>query len=363
MSFHLYQVHEIFSNADGTVQFIELSVGPFDGESFWTGQSISVTSGTAVNTYTFLSDLPSTLTANTSVLIGTQGFANLGLVAPDYIVPAGFLFTGGGVIDYAAFSSVPYGALPTDGVHSVDVAGNIASASPANFAGATAQLGPPVNAVGGTAGPDVLAGGLGDDLVSGLGGNDLLSGGGGNETLDGGPGIDTASLGVRLADVANVQASGAQIQADLPGGHVVLAGIERVALVDRLFVFDTHPGEPGWQTDALLWAGFGSAPTPQLLSQWMPASTQASSMAQLGQQMLDFYAPGLSTTALVTHLFGTLLGRNPRAAELTGFSDQVGAGKPFETSGDLFAFAAGLQLNTDRMVDLVGGIQQVDLTV
>ena len=361
MSFHLYQVHEIFSNADGTVQFIEMAVGPFNGESFWAGQSITVTSGVAVNTFGFPADLPSTLTANTSVLIATQGFANLGIVTPDYIVPAGFLFTGGGVINYAGFDNLAYAALPTNGTLSVDRVGNIANASPTDFAGVTGHLGPAANAINGTAGADVLTGGPGDDLISGLAGNDLLSGGGGNDTLDGGAGIDTASLGVRLADVTGVQVSGAQIQANLPGGHVVLTGIERVALVDKLFVFDTHPGEPGWQTDALLWAGFGAAPTSPLLSQWMPLSTQASGMAQLAQEMLDFYAPSLSTQSLVTHLFGTLLGRAPTAAELTGFSDQVGAGKPFETNGDLFAFAAGVQINTDRMVDLVGSIQQVDL--
>jgi serralysin len=361
MSFHLYQIDEIFSNADGTVQFIELSVGPFNLESFWTNQTITVTSGATVKTFIFPADLPSTLTANTSVLIATQGFANLGIVTPDFIVPAGFLFTGGGTINYA-FSTVNYAALPTDGNHSVDAAGNITNASPTNFAGVTGQLGPPVNAINGTAGPDVLAGGPADDVVSGLGGNDLLSGGGGIDTLDGGAGIDTASLGVRLSDLSGIQVSGARIEADLPGGHVVLAGIERVALVDKLFVFDTHPGEPGWQTDALLWAWFGNAPTSQLLSQWMPLSTQASGMAQLGQQMLDSYAPNVSTGALVTHLFGTLLGTAPTAGQVSEYVDQVGVGKPFETNGDLFAFAAGHPVNTDRMVGLVGSIQQVDLT-
>jgi hypothetical protein len=244
----------------------------------------------------------------------------------------------------------------------VDRIGSISNATPTNFAGVTGLLGPPVNAINGTAGPDVLAGGLADDVISGQAGNDLLSGGGGNDALYGGAGIDTVSLGVRLVDVQGVQVSGGRIQADLPGGRVILNDIERVVLTDKLFVFDTHVGEPGWQTDALLWAGFGAAPTSQSLAQWLPLSTQASGMAQLGQQMLDSYAPGLSASALVTHLFGTLRGITPTGEQVAEFADQVGAGKAFETNGALFAFAAGLQFNTDRMVDLVGSVQQVDLT-
>ena len=29
-SFHLYQINELFSNADGSIQFIEMTVGAFD---------------------------------------------------------------------------------------------------------------------------------------------------------------------------------------------------------------------------------------------------------------------------------------------------------------------------------------------
>jgi hypothetical protein len=39
MAFHLYRINELYSNADGTVQFIEMIVGPFSGKSFSQGQS------------------------------------------------------------------------------------------------------------------------------------------------------------------------------------------------------------------------------------------------------------------------------------------------------------------------------------
>ena len=93
MAFHAYRLNEIYSNADGTVQFIELVVGAINGESSWSGQSITVTQGSVTHSFSFPRNLPSTTTANTSVLIATQGFAELGLVTPDYIVPANFLFT------------------------------------------------------------------------------------------------------------------------------------------------------------------------------------------------------------------------------------------------------------------------------
>ena len=363
MSFHLYQIDEIYSNADGTVQFIELSVGPFDYESFWLGFSISVSSGGAVHTFVFPSNLPSTLTANTSVLIATQGFANLGIVAPDYVVPAGFLFTGGGTINYASGADVVnYAALPSDGTHSVDSAGNIINASPTNFLGATGQVNPTLNVIVGTDGPDSLGGGPGNDAISGFGGNDLLFGGGGIDTIDGGAGIDAVALGVPLSDFRGVQVAGGQIRIDLASDHVDLTGIERIQFTDRLFVLDTHLGEPAWQTNALLWAAFGSAPTSPLLSQWLPLSTQAADMAQFGQQILDHYAPGLSTGALVTQLFGTIFGIAPSPGQVAAISALVGAGQAFETNGALFAFAASLEPNTNRMADIVGSIQQVDLT-
>ena len=53
MSFHRYQINELFSNSDGTIQFIELTVGNFNGESLWQGQSISVAQAGALHRFTF----------------------------------------------------------------------------------------------------------------------------------------------------------------------------------------------------------------------------------------------------------------------------------------------------------------------
>ena len=105
-AFHTWQISEIYSNADGTVQFIELS-NISNGENFVHGQVMTAT-GTATKTFTIPTDLNPTLpSANRKFLIGTQGFANLGIVTPDYIMPPGFLTvaTSGSTADLHIFES------------------------------------------------------------------------------------------------------------------------------------------------------------------------------------------------------------------------------------------------------------------
>ena len=168
MSFHEYRINELYSNADGTVQFIELAVGNFNGEGFWAGHSINVSQGASVHSFTFPANLPNQTTANTKVLIATQGYADLGLAQPDFTVPAGFLFTGSGTVDYAGVDSFAYASLPTDGATSLSRSGNT-PASPTNFAGASAAL-------------SLISGGSGDDVLSSRVGNDVIDGGGGSNT-------------------------------------------------------------------------------------------------------------------------------------------------------------------------------------
>ena len=116
-SFHLFQIREIYSDASGTVQFIELTALA-GGQQFIAGHTIASSQGGTVRSYTFPTDLPSD-TASTqgaggcgiygemcpttfkSFLVGTEGFAALNVVQPDYVVPNGFLFTSNGTVNYA----------------------------------------------------------------------------------------------------------------------------------------------------------------------------------------------------------------------------------------------------------------------
>ena len=134
---HLWDFTEMFSNAAGTIQYVEMftadnneqGVGPF-----------TVTTGT--HTLNFVTNLPTSVTANTWILIATS---NLGQqvngVTPDYVVPANFFPTGGGTLNYASGVDVwSYGAVPVDGIHALARNASTPVNSPTNFAGQTGSI-------------------------------------------------------------------------------------------------------------------------------------------------------------------------------------------------------------------------------
>jgi hypothetical protein len=145
-TFHLWHITQVYSNADTTVQFIELTAYG-SGEQFISGHTITSSQGATTHSYTFPTDLPGetattsggyygTSTSYKSFLIGTQGFAALGLVTPDYIVPNGFLFTANGRVNYAeGADTLSYASLPTDGSRALNRGGTTSVNSPMNFAG------------------------------------------------------------------------------------------------------------------------------------------------------------------------------------------------------------------------------------
>ncbi len=79
-------------------------------------------------------------TANKRVLIATQGFAALGLITPDFVVPNGFLPTNGGTLDYAGVETFTFSSLPTDGVTAINRNGVTIHNVATNFAGQTASV-------------------------------------------------------------------------------------------------------------------------------------------------------------------------------------------------------------------------------
>jgi hypothetical protein len=128
---HLWKMTEAFSNSTGSVQFVELfCAGP--AENLLGAFSI----GSTTHTLNFVTNLPSTVTTNTWMIVATSGFGSLpGGVTPDYIIPANFFPTGGGTFSYGGVDTWTYGAVPTDGVHSLQRDGSTAVNSPTNFAG------------------------------------------------------------------------------------------------------------------------------------------------------------------------------------------------------------------------------------
>jgi dockerin type I repeat protein len=134
-AFHLWQVKEVFSNADGSVQFVEL-FDSFSGETSMSGKTLKASSDGNIKTFTF----PSNLTHSTpgSLLLATTGFGSLaGGVTPDFTFSQGgvsgtffnpnatnltFTFSGSG--DTMTFAGA---ALPKNGISSLTDSGAIGS--------------------------------------------------------------------------------------------------------------------------------------------------------------------------------------------------------------------------------------------
>jgi len=143
--FHDWTIAEIYSNADGSVQFIELSC-PNSGETFLGGVRVWCTSGNRTNVFTFPTDLSGN-TEDAKLLLATPGFAaQPGGIVPDYVIPANFLILGSGRLNYANVDVLNYANLPTNGVASLVRSGsrfiNAATNSPENFASARGSIVP-----------------------------------------------------------------------------------------------------------------------------------------------------------------------------------------------------------------------------
>jgi hypothetical protein len=174
-SFHTFQIEQVFSNADGTVQYVMLhETAGLDGQSFLAGQTFTSTHAGAVKTLTLPSNLPGSATAARRFVIATRGFAAqtkaqakvdgypppppppdppptpppVASAQPDFIMPDGFIPTDGGTLNYAGVDQMTFGPLPTDGVTALDRSGLTGPGTAVNFAGfVTAPTAQPVTLV------------------------------------------------------------------------------------------------------------------------------------------------------------------------------------------------------------------------
>ncbi|MBI4208030.1 MAG: calcium-binding protein [Betaproteobacteria bacterium] len=372
MAFHLYRINELYSNADGTIQFIELVIGNINFESFWQGETVTVTqAGTsapppppagyyyslesATNTYTFPSNLPSTMTANTSVLLATQGFANLGLVTPDFIIPSGFLFINGGTVNYGSGSDiVTYSLLPTDGTSSINRSSVIGVNSPTDFAGATGTI--QSNVIGGDDGPNNLSGTSGDDVMAGAGGDDTLTGSTGNDTIDGGAGLDTAVFSGQLS-AYTIGAGGATVAG--PDGSDTLTGIERLQFSDKGVAFDLGAGQAAGNTVRIIGAAFDANNIiPEFVGIGLQLFDGGMSMLQvsqlaLGTQLYLSIAGSTSNEAFVNTVYENVVGAPPSQGERDFYVGLLQGSGGTMTQAELLVLAANADVNTVN-INLVG---------
>ncbi|TWT42255.1 hypothetical protein RAS1_33850 [Phycisphaerae bacterium RAS1] len=137
---HLWQINEVFSNADGTIQYVEMreTMGA-DFEIYMLG--LQITSNSSTFTFDRYLDPP---TGHRHLLIATAAFAALpGAPVPDFLLPDNFLSTGGDTLVYYVYDAWTFGPLPTDGVNSLRRDGLIGPNSPTNYSGATGSINAP----------------------------------------------------------------------------------------------------------------------------------------------------------------------------------------------------------------------------
>jgi hypothetical protein len=142
-AFHLFYIQEAYSNASGSVQFIEMFTN-FDFQQFVNSSGVSITSNE--NAFAFPTDTPAP-TSNHAVLLATAGFAALpGGATPDYTIPANFFNPAGDTLDFAGgVDTKSFTSMPVDGINSLNYVGQfsastVATNSPRNYAGQGGSL-------------------------------------------------------------------------------------------------------------------------------------------------------------------------------------------------------------------------------
>lgn len=149
---HLWDLNEVFSNSDGTIQFVEV----YQPTSACCENNLGtkwIESTATSSIFTF----PTGVVGNTAfkhILIGTAAFAALpGAPTPDFVLPDNFLGLNGDTITFYFYDEWIYAAneLPLDGVTSLQV--NLSSGlletgvnSPTNYSDVTGSVdagGPP----------------------------------------------------------------------------------------------------------------------------------------------------------------------------------------------------------------------------
>ena len=138
---HLWEFWEVFSNADGTIQFIELHVNVNANQETFVGGK-KITSLATGKSFTFPSNLQGS-TGFKYLLLGTAGFAALpGAPAVDFVIPNGLIGVNGDTLKYHIYDTLVFtaGQLPLDCVQSMNQFHVAAVNTPKNYAGATGTV-------------------------------------------------------------------------------------------------------------------------------------------------------------------------------------------------------------------------------
>jgi hypothetical protein len=122
-----FRISQIYSNLDGSTQFIRLTeTQGLNGQHHFAGMTLTSIHNGVTKQFVFPSDLPTDQTAHLSLVVVATWWAFVGAYgpvfanSPDFLLPARFLATDGGSIDFAGVDQMTYSSLPTDGEHALN---------------------------------------------------------------------------------------------------------------------------------------------------------------------------------------------------------------------------------------------------
>ncbi|HVU28419.1 MAG TPA: hypothetical protein VHG71_11870 [Verrucomicrobiae bacterium] len=137
-----WTIAEIYSSANGAVQFIELSTQPAAGGLLGAGYQFNSQNALATQSHSYATGVLQFSGGGFQYLLfANSGFTQLpGAITPDYIIPDNFLFSPAGSLNVQTISgqfgsSLIYSVLPTDGLHGLDASGDVIPAIAENYAG------------------------------------------------------------------------------------------------------------------------------------------------------------------------------------------------------------------------------------
>lgn len=158
---HLWRIEEVYSNADGTVQFIEMTTccGSGGGEIFLSGSVLSSNG----NSFTFPGNL-TTATPNDHLLLATDAYAALpGVPARDYRIVNNFFAIAGDRINFSVYDTWTFGPglVPTNGVDSLNKNPDDTTDTPFVRRNSPTNLLNQTGSIGAAGGPPAVPDGLG----------------------------------------------------------------------------------------------------------------------------------------------------------------------------------------------------------
>lgn len=141
---HTWDVVEVFSNANGTIQYVELFDFGITSIEFGVGNS-SLSS--SLHTVSWTNGPVTGPTSERSYLIATAGFAALpGAPVPDVIIPADkvpFFNRAGDTVTFGNGDALTFGQVPINGTDSFDEGSGVGPNSPKNYANVQGSVNAP----------------------------------------------------------------------------------------------------------------------------------------------------------------------------------------------------------------------------